>query len=559
LAVGQPCRVTAAARRRHPARAGKAAAFDSAQLGAYCQGERGRTRGSDRCGDGLAWVHGKISDVERFIDRLRGGKLRPYTPDVLSDPVEYENTVREQASEQFLIRNHRAPTMAELDQLTRLAMERSPIRGVEKFDQALLSGIPVIAADDVARYCTALPAGTDVSDVVATMAPPFNRFFVDIQNVPNHLDASAWGVYVEALENPEAEPRPGDDGVPRWLLHLQTFLEVKPWLSAGPVTTHLVGLAEDGTWFRHADGDTYFGARIAKMEPEPPPRLAQHDAEAMLEYVLPVLFALSLMHCRNVEIRTVEPDSGASRAHRRRHRHRLVRYQVLDIEPMRRILDRAGATDPTAGGLRRALTICRGHFKTFSPDAPLFGKHTGQFWWAPHIRGNPDAGIVVNDYRVHAPGEIGGAYRQASETAPDELLPAPTAGDPDASGAGWVEHNKTQNLIARIVASQGFAPRSPRAEEPRYDLAWARGQTVWVAEVKSVTSQNEERQLRTAMGQVLRYRQKLTAGGHDVQAVIVASRMLSDPSWDELCRLEGIVLIWPEVAEERLGAQEHQP
>ena len=152
---------------------------------------------------------GKIGEVERFIDRLRGGKLRPYAPDVLGDPVEYENMVREQVSEGFILRNHRAPTMAELDQLTRFAVENSPVRGVEKFDRALLSGIPVIAADDVARYCAALPAGTDVSDVVATMAPPFNRFFVDIQDVPNQLDASAWGIYVEALENPDVEPHPG--------------------------------------------------------------------------------------------------------------------------------------------------------------------------------------------------------------------------------------------------------------------------------------------------------------------------------------------------------------
>lgn len=496
--------------------------------------------------------------MERFIDRLRGGKLRPYTPDVLGDPVEYENTVREQVSEQFILRYHRAPTMVELGQLTRLALEHSPVRGVERFDRALLSGIPVIAADDVARYCAALPAGTDVSDVVATMAPPFNRFFVDIQDVPNHLGASAWGVYVEAMENPDLEPHSGDDGVPRWLLSLQTFLEIKPWLSAGPVTTHLVGLAEDGTWFRHGDGDTYFGARIAEMEPAPPPQLAHRDTEAMLSYVLPVLFALSLMHCRNVEIRTAAPDPQAARVHRRRHHHRLVRYQVLDIEPMRRILNQAGATDPQAGGLRRALTICRGHFKTFTQDAPLFGKHTGQFWWAPYVRGNPDVGIVVNDYRVHAPGEVGGAYRRASETAPDEQPPAPAAGDPDASGAGWVEHNKTQNQIARIVAARGWVPRSPRGEEPRFDLAWVREQTIWVAEVKSITGTNEERQLRTAIGQVLRYRQKLAASGHDVQPVIITSRPPYDSSWDELCQWEGIVLIWPQIALERLAAEEQR-
>jgi hypothetical protein len=491
--------------------------------------------------------------VERFIDRLRSGKLRPYTPQALADPVEYENTLREQASDEFILRKQRAPSMEELDLLTRLAVEHSPVRGTEKFDRSVLSGIPVIAADDVARYCMALPAGTDVSDVVATMAPPFNRFFVDIQDVPNDWGASAWGVYVDALENPDVEPHPGDDGVPRWLLSLQTFMEVTPWRPFGPVARHLVGLAEDGTWFRHADGDTYFGAGLAAMEPAPPAAVARHDAEAMLKFILPVLLSLSLMHCRNVEIRTVEPDPEASRAHRRRHHHRLVRYQVLDIEPMRRILNQAGAADRQGGGLRQALTICRGHFKSFTPDAPLFGRHTGQYWWAPHVRGNPEAGIIVNDYRVHAPGQVGGAYRQASETVPDGYLPAPAAEDPDAWGAGLVEHNRTQNEIAKIIAAQGWAPRSPQGPEPRYDLAWARGQTIWVAEVKSVSSLNEERQLRTAIGQVLRYRQKLTAIGHDVQAVIVSSRPPADATWDELCRMEGIILTWPDVAAERLA------
>ena len=488
--------------------------------------------------------------MERFIDRLRGGRLRPFTPKAVADPVEYENTLREQVTKEFILSNRRAPSMEELGLLTQAAAEHDPVRGTEKFDLSALSGIPVIAADDVARYCMALPAGTDVSDVVATMAPPFNRFFVDVQGVPNGWGATAWGVYVEAFENPEVEPHAGDDGVPRWILAMQTFMEVTPWHPFGPVAMHLVGLAEDGTWFRHANGDTYFGAKLAAMEPEPPAAVARQDLEATLKFILPALLALSLMHCRNVEIRTVEPDPEASKAHQRRHRHRLVRYQVLDIEPMRRILNQAGASDPQ-GGLRRALTICRGHFKTFTPDAPLFGKHTGQYWWAPHVRGNPEAGIIVNDYRVHAPGQVGGAYRQASETAPDGHLPA--AGDPDASGAGLVEHNKTQNQIARIVAAQGWAPRSPRGEEPRYDLAWTRGQTIWVAEVKSVTGQNEERQLRTAIGQVLRYRQKLTAGGHDVRAVIVTSRPPADVTWDELCRWEGIILTCPEIAAERLA------
>ena len=309
------------------------------------------------------------------------------------------------------------------------------------------------------------------------MAPPFNRFFVDIQGVTNQLNAPAWGVYVEATENPEAQPYPGDDGVPRWILVLRTFIETGSWAAAGPACTHLVGLAEDGTWFPSCRrpavlrrGHRRYGAGI-------PPEVARRQAEGMLPLVLPVLLAISLMHCRNVDIRTVEPEESASRANRRRRGHRLVRYQVLEIEPMRRLLNKAGATDASAGGLRRALTICRGHFETFTPDAPLFGRHVGQYWWAPHVRGNPDAGIVINDCRVHSPGIVGDPYRRASETAHDERLP-PVGGDPDSCGRGWVEHNQTQNELARIVATQPPAIPAPRqvpdlAGAPVINFRWS--------------------------------------------------------------------------------------
>ena len=85
---------------------------------------------------------GRIGGVERFIDRLRGGKLRPYTPDAFGDPVEYENTVREQVSEEFILRSIESPTNAELGQLTRFAVEHSPVRGVGEVRPVAAVGHP---------------------------------------------------------------------------------------------------------------------------------------------------------------------------------------------------------------------------------------------------------------------------------------------------------------------------------------------------------------------------------------------------------------------------------
>ena len=40
------------------------------------------------------------------------------------------------------------------------------------------------------------------------MAPPFNRFFIDIQDVPNDWEFTAWGALVEAMYTSKPSPSP---------------------------------------------------------------------------------------------------------------------------------------------------------------------------------------------------------------------------------------------------------------------------------------------------------------------------------------------------------------
>jgi hypothetical protein len=47
-------------------------------------------------------------------------------------------------------------------------------------------------------------------------------------------------------------------------------------------------------------------------------------------------------------------------------------------------------------------------------------------------------------------------------------------------------------------------PRSPAATDPNFDIAWEHNGAFYVAEVKSTTPENEEKQLRLVLGQVLR-------------------------------------------------------
>ena len=160
---------------------------------------------------------------------------------------------------------------------------------------------------------------------------------------------------------------------------------------------------------------------------------------------------------------------------------------------------------------------------------------------------------MLKDYRVRALRELGKAYREADENPPEREREAPPSKDPDSIGSGLAAHNRTQNTIAGILRRFGIEPLSPAHDEPEFDIAWKTNEMFYVCEVKSITTANEERQLRMAIGQVIRYRQKLAARGHEpISTIIATERPPSDASWQDLCEHEGILLLWPDVAENRL-------
>ena len=132
----------------------------------------------------------------------------------------------------------------------------------------------------------------------------------------------------------------------------------------------------------------------------------------------------------------------------------------------------------------------------------------------------------------------------------------PSTYDPDAHGLGWSEHNRTQNNLAAFLQRHNVYPKTPKSP-PFYDIAWKKDDKIFVAEVKSITAQNEESQLRKGLGQVLRYKYQLK-GKKEVCAVLVASRMPQDFSWIETCADVDVLLIWPESFQNLIQNPPHQ-
>lgn len=105
--------------------------------------------------------------------------------------------------------------------------------------------------------------------------------------------------------------------------------------------------------------------------------------------------AISLMHCHNVE----RVERGGKRAGKSRPRKGWgVRHYTLVIDPMKAVLRGEGQSEAT--GLKRALHICRGHFRDYREGKGLFGKHKALVWTPMHARGSAEVGVVTKDYKI---------------------------------------------------------------------------------------------------------------------------------------------------------------
>ena len=143
-----------------------------------------------------------------------------------------------------------------------------------------------------------------------------------------------------------------------------------------------------------------------------PNLLAMFDAEAInaSEYVIEsalssisqcFFFSLSLLHCKNVVVRDykTKPRKGRRRGHSGFH------FKTLEVDPMREQIRYMAQSDGEPNGIGRALHTCRGHFRTYTEEAPLFGRVVGTFWVPAHMRGYKRYGEIVKDYKVLYQGE----------------------------------------------------------------------------------------------------------------------------------------------------------
>lgn len=271
------------------------------------------------------------------------------------------------------------------------------------------SSTRILVADNVADYFYSFPDGKqwDFGKDIPSIAPPFEKFFIEWQSQVGRegcpyqtegvffhaCDSKDWMKLCELYRIPTKRMVLSDNehAESRWFVMCSLFGSRN-----GVPESHAQGLMV----YVKGDGDLGTIAIHANMSlPEP----YRSSPEFAFAAATPAFLAISFTHCKNVITTDATATDGPPAKWLRRMKQPALRYSTINIEPMKQVLRTEGQSETT--GLKKALHICRGHFRTYNEAGPgLFGRgQHGTFWVPMHRRGSKDHGEVVATYNVKAP------------------------------------------------------------------------------------------------------------------------------------------------------------
>ena len=222
------------------------------------------------------------------------------------------------------------------------------------------------------------------------MRPILGGFLGKRQRIPDRQDLTEHRLALaEALERGQ---------LPKWGIACLVFADLKK-------SSRLMELGA-AYFYLDSHGQPITTGAVPIVPMGPMRELAQRPgqgaaaADAIISGIHPFFFALSLMNAKNVSL-VDAPLPLKVAAKRGRSGKTVLSFKTLHIEPMKA----RARSEATTGEshLRRALHICRGHFKDFREGPGLFGKYKGLYWWDSQVRGTDESGRIIKDYSLGSP------------------------------------------------------------------------------------------------------------------------------------------------------------
>lgn len=287
---------------------------------------------------------------------------------------------------------------------------RVQVRG-KPHDDYLRSAI-VFYNDDAMRQTL---AGQVVVSDLPSLAPPYPLFFIecsmplfDTIKAMGAVAMPSIGVLFKALNYEDGVAggwQTPDRLVYGWAYEIALFLENKNTRQIECVGVANMLLDAQGQPIAFApQGYSHASICHFRWNDQFRAKLPSTQVEADQMTVLPetmmdaALYTIGMLHCRNIGTEVITPRRAESHKLERKFGVKMASYHVL------KVTGKGGAAGTLIGapgtGTPKPLHWVRGHFKSYSADAPLLGKIAGTFYWGATTRGRADRGMVTKDYDV---------------------------------------------------------------------------------------------------------------------------------------------------------------
>lgn len=106
---------------------------------------------------------------------------------------------------------------------------------------------------------------------------------------------------------------------------------------------------------------------------------------------------IRILNCKNIVTEKIPAPERLNKKRRESRKQELFDYHVLNVVIPSKKREYHESTEPLS---HNRVHLCRGHFKEYTAEHPLFGRLTGLYWWQPHVRGQNKYGIVMKDYKI---------------------------------------------------------------------------------------------------------------------------------------------------------------
>ena len=105
---------------------------------------------------------------------------------------------------------------------------------------------------------------------------------------------------------------------------------------------------------------------------------------------------LNLLSCKNIRKKMIDAPDAIQKKRISRGRPLISSYYILQIKNYSTNENKREAKELWSNRIH----FCRGHMRSYTAEAPLFGKWVGRFWIYPQVRGNKKKGMIIKDYEV---------------------------------------------------------------------------------------------------------------------------------------------------------------